>query len=234
MSPARRSSTRSLAVPIAVSALLHGALIAPLVLLHADPPKLLPPMYRVELIAAAAGPRAAGVVSESPVPVATAPPKTVPKAVPLKARAPVKGKTSKAVTKSTPAVAPAKALARVADAPRAAGGAHGGAGADVVSVSTAGIVFPYKGYLDNIVRQIALNFTPRGNVGALRAEVAFVIRRDGTVFNFLWLNRSGSMAFDLEAQGAVEAASRGFGPLPVGFSDDVLPVIFYFDPSKLR
>ena len=221
-------------MPIAVSALLHGALIAPLVLLHADPPKLLPPMYRVELIAAAAGPRAVGVVTESPVPAATALPRTVPKATPLKPAAPVRGKTSKAVTKATPSVAPAKVPARVADAPRAAGGVQGGAGADVVSVSTAGIVFPYKGYLDNIVRQIALNFSPRGNVGALRAEVAFVIRRDGTVFNFRWLNRSGSMAFDLEAQGAIEAASRGFGPLPAGFSDDVLPVIFYFDPSKLR
>jgi len=84
------------------------------------------------------------------------------------------------------------------------------------------------------VRQIALNFNPRGNVGALRAEVFFMIRRDGTVTGFKFLTRSGMLAFDLEAQGAVESAARAFGALPAGFNDDVLPVIFSFDPSKLK
>ena len=42
------------------------------------------------------------------------------------------------------------------------------------------------------------------------------------------------MAFDLEAQGAVEAAARAFGSLPAGFGDDVLPVVFSFDPGRLR
>jgi outer membrane biosynthesis protein TonB len=64
----------------------------------------------------------------------------------------------------------------------------------------------------------------------------FLIRRDGTVTDFRFLTRSGNFAFDLECQGAVEMAADGkaFGPLPAGFSDDVLPVIFSFDPRVLR
>jgi outer membrane biosynthesis protein TonB len=68
----------------------------------------------------------------------------------------------------------------------------------------------------------------------LRAEVFFMVHRDGSVTGFRFLTRSGSQAFDLECQGAVEASARGFGALPSGFTDDVLPVIFSFDPSKLR
>jgi hypothetical protein len=47
------------------------------------------------------------------------------------------------------------------------------------------------------------------------------------------VTRSGSFAFDLDAQGAVEAAgnARAFGPLPDGWEADVLPVSFYFKPT---
>ena len=64
----------------------------------------------------------------------------------------------------------------------------------------------------------------------------FLIRRDGSVTGFRFLSRSGSYAFDLECQGAVEAvaSAKAFGPLPAGFTDDVLPVIFSFDPKILR
>jgi hypothetical protein len=50
------------------------------------------------------------------------------------------------------------------------------------------------------------------------------------------VNRSGNFAFDLEAQGAVEAAAGagGFGPLPAGLLDDVLPVSFFLDPQRVR
>ena len=49
-------------------------------------------------------------------------------------------------------------------------------------------------------------------------------------------DRSGDYSFDLDAQGAVESAgnNRAFGPLPNGFSDDVLPVIFSFDPTVVH
>jgi protein TonB len=102
-------------------------------------------------------------------------------------------------------------------------------------VRTEGVEFPYPGYLDNIVRQIAKSFNPPRNVAA-SAEVFFLIRRDGTVSDFRFLTRSGNYAFDLEAQGAVEqaAAVKAFGPLPSDFPDDVLPVIFSFNPQVLR
>ena len=224
---------RSLAVPIAFSGLLHVAVILPLLLLRSAEPVFLPPMYKVDLLAAPPGPRAAGIVSEAPAPPvpSKAPPKAAAKAVPVKALP--KTTPSKASAQATPNAnrqSPTKAV----DAPRAAGGAEGGKGADVVGAHTEGIEFPFPGYLANITRQIALNFSPRGNVGALRCEVFFMIRRDGSVSGFKFLTRSGSQAFDLEAQGAVEAATRTFGRLPTGFADDVLPVIFTFDPSKLR
>jgi protein TonB len=124
-----------------------------------------------------------------------------------------------------------------APAPTAAGGETGGRGTDVATVLTEGIEFPFPGYLENIVRQIALRFKPSAR-GALRAEVAFLIRRDGSVpaESIRLVTRSGVYSFDLEAQGAVEAAAnqRAFGALPAGFADDVLSVTFRFDPKLLR
>jgi protein TonB len=122
------------------------------------------------------------------------------------------------------------------EAPRAGGGPTGGRGTDVATVRTQGIDFPYPGYLNNIVRQIALNFAPPNPNSPLAAEVSFLIRRDGSVTNLRFISRSGNYVFDLEAQGAVEAAGsqRAFGPLPDGFQDDVLPVVFSFDPRFLR
>ena len=61
-----------------------------------------------------------------------------------------------------------------------------------------------------------------------------MIYRNGSVKIVHFVNRSGSYAFDLEAQGAIESAAPNFGPLPDGFRDDVLPVVFSFDPRFLR
>ena len=117
----------------------------------------------------------------------------------------------------------------------AGGGPTGGRGSDVASVKVQGIAFPYPGYLENITRQIALNFKPRPGV-ALKAEVTFLIHRDGSISDLRLLSRSGAYAFDLECIGAVEAVGqrRSFGALPAGFRDDVLPVVFSFDPTVLR
>ena len=108
----------------------------------------------------------------------------------------------------------------------------------MVGVRTEGIEFPFPEYLNNVVRQIALRFKPSARYGALRAEVFFIIRRDGTVdmSSFRFLTRSGAVAFDLEAQGAVEAAatSGSFRALPSGYGNDFLPIIFSFDPQILR
>jgi TonB family protein len=119
-------------------------------------------------------------------------------------------------------------------APVAGGGPTGGRGTDVANIRTQGSEFPYPAYLNNIVRQIALRFSPATPAAPLRAEVRFLIHRDGSVSDITVVARSGVYAFDLDAQGAVEAAARAFGPLPSGFRDDVLPVVFSFDPSLLR
>ena len=105
----------------------------------------------------------------------------------------------------------------------------------MANVRTEGIEFPYPAYLQNIVRQIAQRFDPPRR-GALSAEVTFLLRRDGSVADIRMSTRSGNFEFDQEAMGAIEAAARAnaFGPLPDGFPDDVLPVIFSFDPRVLR
>jgi outer membrane biosynthesis protein TonB len=61
----------------------------------------------------------------------------------------------------------------------------------------------------------------------------FMIRRDGSVHDIRFVTNSGSFAFDLSAQGAIEAAgnARAFGTLPDGWEADVLPVSFYFKPA---
>jgi TonB family protein len=150
-----------------------------------------------------------------------------------------KAAPKKAAKVATPnavaAKAPAKSKTTEAAAPAAGGGPTGGRGADVANVTVDGINFPYPGYLENVVRQIALRFDPGGS-RALTAVVAFLIRRDGSVTGLRLTKRSGVYSFDTEAMGAVDAAAtaHAFGPLPQGFTDDVLPVIFSFDPRLIR
>lgn len=234
---ARPVPRQGLGGAFALSILLHAALATPFFLFKPTSPPAQAPMYRVDLVAAPPGPeRRAGVVRETPPaaePTAKAPPKAdapdrvkaAPINPPTRRRAPTQA-TPNISTKSTERVDASKA-------PTASGGAEGGSGTDVATVRTEGIDFPFPGYLDNIVRQVALNFNPR-NPGALKAEVFFFIRRDGSVTGFRFVTSSGNFAFDLEAQGAVEAAARSFGPLPVDFPDDILPVNFSFDPARLR
>ena len=237
--------------PFTLSAILHAA-IATLLFstLKERRPVALPPMYRVEIVAAPAGERAIGEVSAAKA--ATTPPVTQPtatqstvKEMPLpKAKpaqktpartTPTEGKVSPSPKVSAPTEAKVTPQPKTA-APKAGGGPTGGKGTDVASVRSDGIEFPFPGYLNNIVRQIALNFKPRNPAARLTAEVRFLIHRDGSVSDISFVRRSGNFSFDLEAQGAVEAASSTgrFGPLPTGFPDDVLPVVFSFDPEFLK
>ena len=228
-----------LGAPLATSVLVHVALIALFYLARPGPPLPSPPIYRVELVAAPPGERAIGVVRPDVTPPAAenatpVRPKTAPRDLPeLSANAPPRAKTPEA----TPTLPTETKTDTKVPAPTAGGGETGGRGADVATVSIGGIEFPYPGYLDNIVRQIALRFKPAAR-GALRAEVSFLIQRDGSVplSSIRLVTRSGVYSFDLEAQGAVESAAnaRAFGPLPAGYPDDVLPVTFRFDPRLLR
>jgi protein TonB len=235
MSVARRPAS-GIGPAFALSVLLHAAVVLPFVIWKAAPDASLPPMYRVDLIGAPPGERTMGVVRETPPanePTAEAPPKAdvaeQTKAAPI--NAPTRRREP---TRATPNIS-SKSTTRVdaSKAPTAASGETGNTGTDVATVRTEGIEFPFPGYLQNIVRQVALNFNPR-NPGALKAEVFFFIRRDGSVTGFRFITSSGNFAFDVEAQGAVEAAARRFGSLPTGFPDDILPVTFSFDPARLR
>ncbi len=104
----------------------------------------------------------------------------------------------------------------------------------MADVRVNGLQFPYPGYLDNLVRQVRVRFSPTATRGGLRANVAFVVARDGSISGLRVVQSSGSYAFDLEAQGAVEAAgaAHAFGPLPDGFHPASLPVTFSFDPRS--
>ena len=244
--------------PLVVSATLH---VGALVMLATRPQSpAMPPLYEVNLIAAPSGPRAIGNVAPTPsapeptakpaappratssaAPKAPAVPKAVSPKVPsgVPAKVPPKGATRASTPPATATPAPAATEAPVSKAPptstTAGGGPTGDKGTDVATVRTEGTTFPFPGYLQNIVRQIALNFRPRA-AGSLRCDVAFLIHRDGSVSNVRFVSRSGAYAFDLEAQGAIEAAahSKAFGALPAGFADDVLPVTFSFDPRLVR
>ncbi|MFL5616616.1 MAG: TonB C-terminal domain-containing protein [Gemmatimonadaceae bacterium] len=224
-----------LLAPLTGSVLLHALLIALVFLFRAGPAPPSPPVYRVDLVAAPAGARAAGVVKPAPAtpPEPTPPvrPKTAPREMPAPDIKPLKRAASPDATPTPPTQAKPAPTA----APVAGGGETGGRGSDVVTVSTGGIEFPFPGYLENIVRQIALQFKPSSR-GALSAEVFFLINRDGSVppNSIRLVRRSGVYSFDAEAQGAVEAAARSFGPLPSGFSEDALPVTFRFDPRFLK
>ncbi len=214
---------------------LHVLVIVAAVVVRPSAPPLMPPVYRIELIAAPAGPRAIGAVDpvrEAAQP--TPPPARAAQQAAAPVPAPRTAAPPRSATRATPTPPrPAQRTDRAAEQTRAGGGDIGGQGTSVANIKLDGIPFPYPAYLDNVVQQITLRFTaPRGSM--LSADLAFLIHRDGRVTDIRFVKRSGVYAFDLEAQGALEAASRSFGPLPAGFPDDVLPVVFSFDPKLIR
>lgn len=234
----RAQSTARLSGPFGFSVLLHASLIAAAFFARPGPPKARPDVYAITLIAAPPGERAIGTTDPTPAPT---PPPTVTPPPPRAATNPkdMPAPTKVKPTKKPPAPAtptpPTKSAPKDAPLPKAGGGPTGGAGTDVANIKTEGVQFFDQAYLNNIVRQIAVRFKPR-NPGALRAEVFFIVNRDGSITGFQFRTKSNVYAFDLEAQGAVESAgsAKAFGALPPGYVNDFLPVIFSFDPSLIR
>ncbi len=225
-----------------VSAVVHGSVVAALLWMGWRAEPLRPPVYRVSLIGAPPGPRQAGVVQPDNKPAAEAPTVAGAERVPVEKALPTPKNTKSALAspKATPSTDRSrKAGAKTATAatnkntaaPKAGAGAQGGKGADVANINTRGIDFPFPGYLQNIVRQLTLNWSPQRVSAALVSEIKFLIRRDGTVVGIEVMKSSRDRIYDLDAMGAVEAvgSTRGFGPLPAGWSDDVLVVYFTFD-----
>jgi periplasmic protein TonB len=192
------------------------------------PPAPSPPVYAVELVAAPApapDQKPAPEVVQHPPAETTAPtepPKPAPKTAP-KPPPPKTPPTAKPTEPTPRAAAPAAPLATEKPS----------TGSDVANVSTPGLAFPFPEYLRNIVQEVYRRWDrPLGN-SALRAEVSFLVLRDGSVHEIKMSRPSGNFSFDLAAQGAIEAAgaAHAFGPLPDGYPADVLPVSFYFTPS---
>jgi protein TonB len=186
-----------------------------------------PQVYAVDLVAAPAPPPV-----ETPAPEAAPRPpaeEPVPTKPPPKPAKPVSEKPKPPVSKPPEKTEPnPRSNPRTAPLP----GETPSTGNDAATVSTPGLQFPYPGYLRSIVEEVYRRWQrPLGNA-ALRAEVSFLILRDGTVREIRLTRPSGSFSFDLSAQGAIEAAgsNRAFGPLPDGYPADVLPVSFYFTP----
>lgn len=221
----RRDGT-GMAAGLAGTVVVHVAAIA-LIWTSVKAADIGPPVYAVELVAAPApvaearpAPEAATrPPAEAPAPVKPPPPKP-PKPVPQPQKPPA----------PTPERTEPNPTARSRETPLP--GETPSTGNDAVTVSTPGLQFPYPDYLRNIVQEVYRRWQrPLGNL-ALRAEVSFLILRDGEVREIRLTRPSGSFSFDLSAQGAIEAAgtTRAFGPLPDEYPADILPVSFYFTP----
>jgi protein TonB len=261
-----RAAVERLGAPgLAGSAALHALVLTTFLLAGgAHARQRVPPVYRVTLLAALGSPpadvpaatpptaarssaRPAQPPASKPAPARPAPRERTP-AVPLKPAPkprpqPAGAKPTPAAATPTPQTLTPKPTPSSANQPAGASaagptgiptGAPGGS--DVATIKTEGVEFPFPGYLHNLVGQVYRRWRPPASNASLEAEVLFLVHRDGTVTGLQFIRRSGSFAFDLESQGAIEAAARAgaFGSLPAGYGPDVLPVSFYFNPRSAR
>ena len=209
----------------------------------------LPPFYRVSLVAppGVAAPAATAAAVPTPAKSVPAPPRTrakpraaAPKPVPSREPAAPPPRAAAAHRQPQPPTPTPQPASPTRPTPSAAApvGIPGGTpgGADVATIKTEGVEFPFPGYLQNLVGQVYRRWRPAPSNASLEAEVFFFVHRDGSVTGLQFIKRSGSFAFDLEAQGAIEAVARAsaFGQLPAGYGADVLPVSFYFNPRSVR
>lgn len=207
------------------SAVVHCAALA-FFLVGVDPPEPAPPVYAVELVAA-----------PLPRPEARRAPEVVER--PPEEPAPIEPEPDAELEEPEPEPAPIPTPEETEPVPEAAEkpvtplpGEKPSTGSDIANVKTPGLEFPYPNYLRNIVAQVLRRWNRPTSPSELRAEVSFLIMRDGSVRDIRFVKPSGNFSFDLAAQGAIEAAAnvRAFGPLPDGYQADILPVSFFFSP----
>jgi periplasmic protein TonB len=215
--------------------LLHGALIL-LIVFGRQPAHRSPlPAYSVQLVAAPRARVAADVATTGAdvTPTASSRRPTASTTPTVDSRRPTAKAPPRAVHREPSAVSPQPSLP-VAASPNS--NAAPGTGTGPANIRTEGVEFPFPGYLRNLVSQVYRRWHPPSNNADLEAEMLFFVHRDGSITGLQFVRRSGAFAFDLEAQGAVEAAARAgtFGSLPQGFGPDVLPVSFFFSPRSLR
>lgn len=227
---------------LAGTALVHGLAVAALLIAGRETMRRTAlPAYRVELVAAPVSGGEADPATATPAPAPVRP-------APAPATKPTRAPTARTPAVRTPAPAPSRPApstptpaARLSPGPSpgpatANTSAAPGTGADAVTIRTEGVEFPFPGYLRNLVAQVYRRWRSPGGTTDLEAEMIFFVHRDGSVTGLQFVKRSGSFAFDLEAQGAVEASARAgaFGALPAAYGPDLLPVSFFFSPRSLR
>jgi outer membrane biosynthesis protein TonB len=186
-----------------------------------------PPTYAVRLVAA-----------PEPEPDARRAPEAVerpaePKPVPTDDREP-KSTVAKAPPPPEADATKREAAPRTTPQTEPLPGERPSTGADVATVSTEGIEFPFPEYIQNIISQTLRRWQRPVVSTPLEAELSFLVRRDGSIVDLRFVRRSGNFGFDLEAQGALEEAGRlrAFGPLPDGWAADVLYVRFFFSGRR--
>jgi periplasmic protein TonB len=224
----RRPTPSNTGLGVAGTVLVHG--LAGVLLFGGAPKRrAAPPVYKVQLVAAPQadpGARRAPDAVERPSATPPAPlakPKPAPKSAASHAAPPPApdAEQREAAPRTTPKTAPLP-------------GETPSTGSDVATVSTEGVEFPFPEYLQNVVSQIRRRWQRPFESTPLEAEVSFLIHRDGSITDLQFVKRSGSFAFDLEAEGAVEEAGRlhALGALPDGWNADVLFVRFYFSGKQ--
>lgn len=255
--PAGRPGPRGMTAGVLGTILVHGAVLG-LLIGAVRPPRMLPPAYAVELVAAPRPTPKKRLAPEAlPTPPAPSPPASTPESKtkkPAPVKAPPKKTVPKPSTKPAPPVPtpepeptpPPEAAPKPAETPPAAEEREAPAetrsetaplpnetpstGTDVANVKTPGLDFPFPEYLRNVVSQVYRRWDRPVTERNRYAEISFFVLRDGSVRDIRFAKSSGNFSFDLDAQGAIEAAgnARAFGPLPEGYEADVLPVTFYF------
>jgi outer membrane biosynthesis protein TonB len=229
-------SSRTLVAGLFGALILHGVFVAALL---ASPKPIrvsTAPPSRLHMVMTQAGAVSIGVVTTAPPIVPEVPaPRAADRPELSTKSAPQTSKTRPKSEAKLATVTPDGAKSKI-KAPIAGAGETGGKGSDLANVDLGGTDFPFPVYQRNIVNRIAENFPKQS--GALHAEVMFIIRRDGSVDldQVHVITSSGNYVFDNAAVGAIEAAvnKKLFGPLPSGYRDDALTVIFKFDPSLIR
>jgi periplasmic protein TonB len=164
-------------------------------------------------------------VKEPPKPEVKAPPKPEVKAPPVARKKPATTPKAEETVKRS-----ADNSKRPVSGRNAKPGPIGGEGLNVLQ---EGQDFPYPEYLGNIIRQFNRYFRWDG-AGNLEGEIGFYIKRDGTIGGLRVVKRSGEYRFDMAAADAVNNASRAraFGPLPAGFNEDSLNILFSYRPGR--
>jgi protein TonB len=90
----------------------------------------------------------------------------------------------------------------------------------------AGKNFPYAWYAKTVQQRVAAAWDSR-DAGTRECLMSFIINRDGSVKSVKTKRSSGDALVDLQARRAIESAAP-FPPLPDGFKESTLPVLFRF------